>query len=163
MPDNPEDQEWAILKDYLISATPSQLHYYAATSNYDGNYKALALMSQNPQLEKATALLIHWYLAADYFARVEDIPDFAQHSYELIREIQDRYSTGFYKNTNISFDPSEGSCPPGEYEDIGPIKRAIPDVMYSAIFGSGRDDAKFDEYDGGLPISICEKISALYG
>ena len=163
MIDNPEEQEWAILKEYLSSASPQELHHYAASSNYDGNLKALSLIVQNPQLEKGTALLVYWYLGADYFARVEDIPDYARERYEVTRDIQNRYSIGFYKNSNISFDPFEGLLPPGEYESIGTIKRQILDVMYNPIVGSDGDDRDFDEYDDGLPISVCEKINALYG
>lgn len=53
---------WEIVRAYLESATPAQWHLFAAGSNYDDNAPGLLWLIDNPNVDRATALLIYWAL-----------------------------------------------------------------------------------------------------
>lgn len=165
---NPEEmiekQVWELVKNHLVTATPEELHIFAARSNYDGNQNAVRLLIDNPKLDRGTALLLFWYLGADYYARhlAEEVPDFQRPMDDLVRLLEERFISGFYTDGNIYYDPKNSAMPPDEYASIGPIKREIPEIMYLPTEGTQWVDIDNENYDDGLPLPIVEKISALY-
>lgn len=160
-----EAQVWKLVKNHLENATSEELHIYAARSNYDGNESGIKLLVDNPKLDRATALLLFWYLGADYYARylAEEVPDFQRPKDKLVRLIEKRYTSNFYTESNIYYDPKNSYLYPDEYSSIGPIKRKIPEIMYLPTDGRVEVDLNDENYDNGLPLPIVDKIFTLYG
>lgn len=160
-----EIKEWEITLNYLQSATPAQLHLFVARSNYDGNTQALHWLVDNPDLDRATALMMYWYLGAAWyvqFASEQDMESYEQDTFQYLKLLEQRYSEGYYADRGIWFDPqqSEGGRP-DDYPRL-PIKRPIPDVMLLPALGSEYVDLDDEQYDNGLPLTIAEQIFALY-
>ena len=57
-----EQKEAQLIRDFLTNATPEQRHLFIARSNYDSNYDALNELAADPQLDRASALLMYWSL-----------------------------------------------------------------------------------------------------
>lgn len=55
-----EQKEAQLIRDFLTNATPEQRHLFIARSNYDSNYDALNELAADPQLDRASALLMYW-------------------------------------------------------------------------------------------------------
>lgn len=162
---NREQQEWDIVRGYLEQATPAQLHLFAARSNYDGNAQSLCWLIDNPNLDRATALLIYWYLGAAWYVQFEseqDMASYEQETFQQLKLLEQRYRDGYYASHNIWFDPfkSEGGRP-DDYPKLL-VKRGIPDLMLIPVDGTEYVDLDDDQYDDGLPMEIAEQIFALY-
>ncbi|SMC29920.1 protein of unknown function [Andreprevotia lacus DSM 23236] len=156
-------QIWALVREYLQQATPEALHVYAARSNYDDNDKGLRLLIDNPKLDRGTALLLFWYLGADYHARrtVEELEGDELAADDLIQLVQARFMGGFYTDSNIFFSPRHSDLRPDDYESDGPIKREIPAIMYLPTDGLTNVDLDDSNYDEGLPLPVVHRIFAL--
>ena len=118
-----EQKEAQLIRDFLTNATPEQRHLFIARSNYDSNYDALNELAADPQLDRASALLMYWSLGAAWYVQYghdDDVPDYSRQTLALIRLIETRYSAGFYADHGIWFDPmqSEGGRP-DDYPDHG--------------------------------------------
>ncbi|WP_169458032.1 DUF4274 domain-containing protein [Ottowia thiooxydans] len=155
-----EEHAWDVLRQYLAEATSSQRHIYAAQSNYDGNRRALEFLVADPKTDQATAVLIFWMLGADYFLRVseEEVRDFQRGSNALIWTIERRVREGFYQATTLKFDPWTSCVPPGEYERLGPVQRAVSELMYQATDGEAVVFDDLERFDEGLPEAVIEAI-----
>lgn len=160
-----EQQAWEVVDGYLSSATPEQLHFFAAKSNYDGSLKAITALLDNPRLDQGTALLVFWRLGADYLCRFSDgeLPESSMEADLLAAKIQLRLLEGFYCARSLAHDPYADCMHPGEYEFIGPAKRTFAAVMYQAIEGAKLKFEDFDSYHDGLPAAVAAKVlSALH-
>ncbi len=161
-----EQKAWSIVKTYLSNATPEQWHIFSARSNYDDNRKALQWLIDNPKLDKATALLIYWYLGAGWyvqFASKDEMQSYEVKTFELLQTIEQRYQSDFYERSRIWFDPkfSEGGRP-DDYAQL-PVKRPVPDIMLQPTVGEDYVDLdNLEDYDDGLPITVAEELFALY-
>jgi len=150
---------------YLQRATPAQWHVYAARSNYDSNRYALEWLADNPQLTRATALLMYWALGAGWYVQFvsdDDVDSWALPAHRLIRRIERNYVSGFYTDGSIYFDPDDGPVPPSDYADSIPNRRPVPEAMLQIVPGSDWVDLDDDAYDDGLPIEVAEDIAALF-
>ncbi len=163
-----EAKAWRIVRSYLEGATPEQWHIYAARSNYDDNRRGLRWLLDQPSLQRATALLIYWQLGAAWyvqFAAEEDVASSSgRDTFALLREIEDRYRSGFYASDDIWFDPrhSIGGAP-DDYPDL-PVRRPIPSCMLEAT--EGRDYVNIEDgdppgYDEGLPLAVMQALYEL--
>ena len=162
---NQQQQEWDNVRRDLEQATPAQWHLFAARSNYDGNDQPLRWLIDNPNLDRATALLIYWYLGAGWYVQFESeqkMQSYERETFQQLKLLEQRYSEGYYACHNIWFDPlqSEGGRP-DDYADLV-VKRPIPDLMLIAVEGTEFVDLDDDQYDDGLPMDIAEQIFALY-
>lgn len=160
-----EQKEAQLIRDFLTNATPEQRHLFIARSNYDSNYDALNELTADPQLDRASALLMYWSLGAAWYVQYghdDDVPDYSRQTLALIRLIETRYSAGFYADHGIWFDPmqSEGGRP-DDYPDL-PVRRPVPDIMLIAAPGDVYVDLDDDHYDDGLPLPLAEQLYALY-
>lgn len=111
--DEKEQKEAQLVRDFLANATPEQRHLFIARSNYDCNYDALNELAADPQLDRASALLMYWSLGAAWYVQYghdDDVPDYSRHSLALIRLIETRYSAGFYADHGIWFDPMQSEA-----------------------------------------------------
>ncbi|UTY60070.1 DUF4274 domain-containing protein [Massilia sp. erpn] len=160
-----EQQEWDIVRNYLVSATKAQRHIFAARANYDGNSEAFRWLVDSTETDQATALLLYWNLGAAWYVQFDSAEaSSSPATYQLLRLIEQRCTAGFYETAAIYFNPHRSSgARPDDYPDI-PVKVAIPDIMLRPVEGSERVDIEGDPegYDEGLPFDIAEAIYALY-
>lgn len=79
-----EQKEWEMILGFLETATPEELHVYGASSNYDGNSAGISWLIDNPKIDKATALLVYWYLGAAWYVQYANEDEaVAEASYNL--------------------------------------------------------------------------------
>ncbi|AKU21529.1 DUF4274 domain-containing protein [Massilia sp. NR 4-1] len=160
-----EQQEWDIVRNYLVGATKAQRHIFAARANYDGNSEAFRWLVDSSETDQATALLLYWNLGAAWHVQFDSAEaSSSPTTYQLLRLLEQRYKAGFYETASIYFDPHRGSgARPGDYPDI-PVKLAIPDIMLRPVEGSEHVAIEGDPegFDEGLPFDIAETIYALY-
>ena len=157
---------WDIIRAHLESATPAQWHLFAAGSNYDDNALGLRWLIDNPNVDRATALLIYWALGVAWyvqFSSEDEMHDDQVKTFELLQLIEQRYSEHFYANHCIWFDPKHWHGPgPNDYPELA-IKRPIPAIMLESADSSEYVDIENPEgYDDGLPLEISEQWYALY-
>lgn len=161
-----------LVLEYLKNATPAQQLYFVHRSNYDDNRRCLRWLVDQPQTDRAVILAIYWNLGADYFCQFASEADFEPDDYRLetwrfTRLIEQRYTSGFYPNASIYFNPydTQGAYP-GEYTGIE-RRYTTPPQMLETVQGAeyvdvdGETDA-FDGYDDGLPEAVAEAMFALY-
>ncbi|MEG2804674.1 DUF4274 domain-containing protein [Stenotrophomonas sp.] len=158
---------WRLLHDHLVQATPEQRHLYVARSNYGDNGRALAWLADQPDLDRATALMLFWSVGAGWHAQYETIdavPEYARDTHQLIARVQQRYLAGFYADHGIAFDP-------GHWDGAGPHEHApeelqrMPPQMLQAVDGDLAidpfDEAYSEDYDDGLPMALVEQLYEL--
>lgn len=161
-----EKKAAALVQSYLEGATPDERHVFAAGHNYDDSLGALRLLVDDPALDAGTALLIHWYLGAGWYAQFADrdaVDEYEHDTYDLVRLIEQRYLDGFYGTAEIWFDPaaSEGGGS-GDYSEIT-VRRAVPAELVAPSGGERIVDLRPEGYDDGLPLELAEKVYALHG
>ncbi len=107
--------------------TAPELHQFVMHWNYDDGIEPFKWIIKQKYLDKGTALCLYWMLQPDYFCRFENedqIKDqFNYENYKLIKEIEEKYVSGFYTDENFSFDPNE------EFLDQNTNTKCIPSVM----------------------------------
>ena len=89
--------------------SPLELHVVAANWNWDDGCELLTWIIRNPICDKGTALLIYWHAGPGWqyqFLNRDEVPKYARANYDLIKEIETRYISGFYTEASIAFDPS---------------------------------------------------------
>ncbi len=150
-----------ILLEYLADKDPSIWHQVAWNWNWDGGVEVLKWIISQPQCHKGTALLVYWYGGPRYdsqFASAEEVPTFIRETYDLVREIEEKYLAGFYTSDGIKFDPhaDEGIDWTAEYADIEP-KVAIPEIMYEP---SGGETVKRESYIEGYPPEVWDRLNS---
>ncbi|MFH6994740.1 DUF4274 domain-containing protein [Flavobacterium sp. FlaQc-48] len=91
--------------------TAAELHQFVQHWNYDDGLEPFKWIIKQKYLDKGTALCLYWMLQPDYFCKFkneEEIKeDINYETYEIIKEIEERYVSGFYVDKNYSFDPKE--------------------------------------------------------
>ena len=153
---------------YFKSVGPREWHLSASDWNYDSGREALRWIINNPETEKATALMIYWMSAPAWQKQFADRDDAVAKnswyagSYDFIEEIENNYTSGFYTRETIGYDPAnddEGYDWTSDYDDITRL-REIPAIMYEKI--EGEQLARPEDYEDGLPVPVYEKLIELY-
>ena len=110
--------------------------------------------------------MMFWFLGADYLARVkpEELRSYQQDKWQLLRLIEQRVVSGFYKGDTIHFDPADSIVRPGEYESMGPLVQPIAPQMYAVARGTDYVDLDeaAEDYDDGLPMDVSSAVWALW-
>lgn len=159
--------KWALLHAHLLQATPEQRHLYVARSNYSDNQRALAWLADQPDLDRATALMLFWSVGAGWHAQydtLDAVPDYKRDAHAFIGLVQQRYLDGFYADHGIGFDPDawDGA---GPREHSADELRRVPTQMLQAVDGEHQidpfDDAYDEDYDDGLPMALVEQLYEL--
>ncbi len=119
--------------------SPLELHVVASNWNWDDGCKVLEWIIRNPICDKGTALLLYWRACPKWFYQYtsrDEIPEWSRSIYDFIKEVEERYLSGFYKQAEIAFDPrdDEGTNWIEEYPNVK-VKQEIPDQMKAAIPG----------------------------
>ena len=100
--------------------------------NWDDGIAVLHLMIRDPNLDKASALYIYWLGKPEFFTQFssrDEVLNHARENYDLIKEIEQKYASGFYTVSELSFNPQPET---NRYPDIKP-KVKIPDAMYQPV------------------------------
>ena len=118
------------------TTTAHELHYFADRWNWDGGVWRMTQLIRHPRCDAGTALLVYWRARPEYFRAYperSDVPEHARDGFDLVMEIERRYTAGEYTSRTIPFDPrAEGLV--GAYDDR-PVRRSLPPVMYDAVGG----------------------------
>ncbi|TPG38139.1 DUF4274 domain-containing protein [Flavobacterium pectinovorum] len=107
--------------------TALELHQFVQHWNYDDGLEPFEWIIKQKNLDKGTALCLYWMLQPDYFCRFKNEDEIKEdinyETYQLIKEIEQRYVSGFYESENFSFDPEE------EFLDEYSNTKCIPSEM----------------------------------
>ncbi|WP_181393989.1 DUF4274 domain-containing protein [Stenotrophomonas sp. HMWF003] len=162
-----EAAKWALLHAHLVQATPEQRHLYVARSNYGDNQRALAWLADQPDLDRATALMLFWSVGAGSHAQYEsldDVPDYDRDTHQFIGLVQQRFLGGFYADHGIGFDPTRWDGA-GPNEHSADELQRMPAQMLQAVDGEHHidpfDEAYDEDYDDGLPMALVEQLYEL--
>lgn len=123
--------------------TAAELHQFVQHWNYDDGIEPFNWIIKQNFLDKGTVLCLYWMLQPDYFCKFKNEDEIKEDlyydNYILIKEIEERYSSGFYKEENFSFDPKE------EFLDENSNAKCIPLEMLTKSAGSvfERQDIEF--------------------
>ncbi|WP_422506760.1 DUF4274 domain-containing protein [Stenotrophomonas sp. GZD-301] len=162
-----EAAKWALLHAHLVQATPEQRHLYVARSNYGDNHRALAWLADQPTLDRATALMLFWSVGGGGHAQYEsldEVPDYAHDTHQLIGRVQQRFLDGFYADHGIAFDPHHWDGA-GPHELSASERERVPAPLLQAVDGEHAidpfDEAYDADYDDGLPMPLVEQLYTL--
>ena len=147
------------LLDYLTNSTPSDWHQVAWNWNWDNSIESLKWIVENPGTDKGTALLLYWYGGPRFFSQYTDEIQVSQYQlehYKLLKDIEKKFISGFYKNENIAFDPKndDGHDWTKEYGDVE-MKVKIPEEMYQPTAGEKLTKVSLED---GYPDEVLKKI-----
>jgi hypothetical protein len=158
--------ENAVWEEFLSKASPKEIHQSVIDSNWDGNGYLLNWIKNNPNIDKASALIAYWMSAPRWQKKFKDREDvIAQDSayyladFDFIEEMEEKYLTGFWKNNCIECDPSndcEGYDWTSDYLDEKTV-REIPSLMFEKL--QGEKVERPDNFIEGLPEDYYQKIS----
>jgi len=125
---------------------PEELHAFADTWNWDAGPGALRALLENPACEAATALLIYWKTAPEFYRQFSDRDAVAAakadvENFDFLTWIETRYAAGGFPIGRLSFDPNRpedcgGFEYVGAYDDMkNQFVRELPAVMYAPVVG----------------------------
>ncbi|KQB40319.1 DUF4274 domain-containing protein [Flavobacterium aquidurense] len=107
--------------------TAAELHQFVQHWYYDDGLDPFEWIIKQKHLDKGTALCLYWMLQPDYFCKFKNEDEIKEDSnyetYLLLKEIEERYVSGFYEEENFSFDPKE------EFLDENSNTKCIPGQM----------------------------------
>ena len=118
--------------------SPVELHEFALHYNWDDGIEIPRAIINNKHCDKGTALMIYWLAGPMYFCQYENRKEILRHYeaalYDLIKEIEEKYISGFYQNKKVLFNPRYDSKNAGydhtQTYDDKPQKQEIPDKMF---------------------------------
>lgn len=121
------------------TADAEELFYYALTFNWDHGREELTEIIRNPACDQATALMIYWRAAPEWYRKYaadEQVAPHERENYALIREVEAKYlADGFAAPVN-RFDPycDHGERLVGTYDRFKDgFVRDLPEKMYHAV------------------------------
>ncbi|HEX8235189.1 MAG TPA: DUF4274 domain-containing protein [Abditibacteriaceae bacterium] len=115
-----------------------ELHMFATNWNWDnGTKEPLFRVIQDSRCDKGTALRLYWAGDPLYFyetyANRDEVEEYHQQNYDLLKDIEKRLIGGFYTEQNICFDPHSDWIPGLTSSDN--LKQHIPEVMLESTPG----------------------------
>lgn len=123
--------------------TTAELHQFVQHWNYDDGLEPFNWIIKQKHLDKGTALCLYWILQPDYFCKFKNKEaikqDINYQAYLVIKEIEEKYTSGFYKEEHFSFDPKQ------EFLDENSNTKCIPAQMLEKSPGIifEREDIEF--------------------
>ncbi len=123
--------------------TSEELHVFAWNWNWDWGVEPLAKLIRDPRCDRGTALLLYWTACPKWlyqFANKDEVPSWAHPTYELVKEIEEKYLAGFYHQARIAFNPRNDRNLDwtNEYKDVKVVQE-IPEQMISEVQGERLD------------------------
>ncbi len=108
----------------------------------------IAWLKDNPQTEKATALMMYWMMHPRFSkqftpeeATQNEKEKFGEEYYDLIEDLEQKYISGFYTNQQIGYDPYYDYAKESGYFAE---KRKIPAEMYRRVQGTEIDITSYN-------------------
>lgn len=83
----------------------AEWHQFVLHYNFDDGMEPFFWLARQKVCDKGTALLLYWMLHPDFYHTNEDSRD--SEDYALIKEIEERFCSGFYESEIFFFDPHE--------------------------------------------------------
>ena len=166
-----------LIIDFLKNATPKERHQLVSEWNHDSGYEIFNWIMNDPETDKGTALMMYWMSGGANNKIYADREDMMKTSswdaerYDFIEQLEEKYLLGFYKNQNLSYDPTNDILAAGvayapadmvvvgydwTKEDWGKAKRELPDEMLNKINGENIEPEK--DWAEGVPPYIWEKM-----
>jgi hypothetical protein len=149
-----EDEDTDVYVFLEKITTPEELHQLAINYNWDDGIGIPDWIIRQPFCDRGTALLVYWHAAPrpnyEYANRDEvlkkrgSISEYEIEYYDLVKEIETRYLTGFYTQQNIAYDPTndQGHDFTQEYLEYE-AKQILPSIMLEATPGKVLERASF--------------------
>ena len=118
--------------------SPTELHEFVLHYNWDDGVEIPRAIINNKHCDRGTALMIYWLAGPGYLYQYGDREEISrQHEitlYDLIKEIEEKYISGFYQNKKVLFNPRYDSKNDEydhtqAYDDIH-RKQEIPNEMF---------------------------------
>lgn len=157
-----------IWEEFLTNATPEEIHQSVITCNWDNNDFLLNWIKDNPEVDKATMLITYWMNAPRWmkqYTREQAKTEWFADDYEFMEEIEQKYMSGFWKNSNIEMDPAcdqDGYDWTSDYMDKTTVIE-IPAILFQKLEGKKLECS--EDFDEGLPMSpidYAQKVWDLY-
>ena len=155
-----------IVMDFLKSATPLQRHQLVAEWNHDSGYDVFNCIVDDPETDKATALMMYWTSGGGSNYTYENREDMLARSswdrerFDLIEKLEAKYMAGFYKNHQFAYDPTADRGYDWVEEWADEQKREMPAAMLTKLDGA---QVEFEAgWIEGVPSYVHEKISQAY-
>lgn len=151
--------------EFLKNSDLKDRHRLVLGWNWDSGTNVLKWIANDPDTDKATALMLYWKSAPRYTKQYADRGEALKHdtlaidSFDLVEEIEKLFLSGLHKNHRFAFDPTNdgGTNWTTEYLDK-PIKREIPSVMFEKLTGEDVQSGYAEGWEEGIPPHICEKM-----
>ena len=164
--------ETRLISKHLKRSPPEDWMFAVCSLSYDGDEEVIEWIMSQPTCDKAVALALYWRLAPRWMAQyagVEEVSSHERANYEILRRIERRYQTGFYKNARLAFDPANDPQPIGNLARPGydwtadyadqPLRIPIPDEMFRPVAGRAVDFAgRFRDWTEGMPPPLLAKL-----
>jgi len=123
--------------------TSEEWHQFVQNYNYNSGNEPFEWLIKQKICDKGTALCLYWHLQPDFYCNSENTDTYSKNStdnnYTLIKEIETRFTEGFYERELLSFDPKRDFLKPET--DVS----CIPKVMQEKTTGTSfeRLDVEF--------------------
>ena len=151
---------------FELLTSPYELQYLAENHNWDGGIKILHWIAESNICSEATALELFWLSQPKEFQKYkltenieEDYVGDENEIFQLIKKILNNFENGFYKKTNIHFDPTIHI----------ETEQQIPDFMKQATSGEETyiylEKSEVDNWFGEIlenKIKRCDTTIELY-
>ena len=161
-----EHFENAVWEEFLNIANPKEIHQSVIDSNWDGNEYLMNWIKNNPNIDKATALIAYWMSAPRWWKKFKDRDDvisqgqeFQISGFDFVEEMEQKYLASYWKNNHIELNPAndcEGYDWTSDYLDEKTV-REIPTIMFEKL--EGEKVERPDNFIEGLPEIYFQKIS----
>ena len=117
-------------EEFQQLTTSAELHYVAYNHNWDSGLEVLQWIAESDLCSEATALMIFWVAQpeeyTEYSWNAKKLPNYSDiEIFDLIRTIIENFKKGFYKKTDIAYDPKEDM----------PESDIVPEIMLQATSG----------------------------
>ena len=92
-------------RHFSALSTPEELFLFASESHPAMQPAEWLALLDHPLCDQGTALLIFWRNSPEYFYGDEPVGGWEREPYDLVRQIERRYSAGGYPFAVVKFDP----------------------------------------------------------
>ncbi|MDD3648442.1 MAG: DUF4274 domain-containing protein [Candidatus Dojkabacteria bacterium] len=142
--------------EFFENSTPEQWHQSVVDFNNAIGAKPLLWLAKNPETDKATILMIYWYIlliiGGSKFKDIDKLFGWQKDWKKAADLIEKNYSAGFYKNSNIAYDPKDenGTDWTKKFTDSD-----IPKELFQAVKGKKVKELVLHE---GIPEAVLELV-----
>jgi len=166
-----------LIIDFLKNAGPKERHQLVSEWNHDSGYDVFNWIMNDPETDKATALMMYWMSGGagnKIYANRDDMMETASwdaERYDFIELLEEKYLSGFYKNQILVYDPTNDMIAAGAAyapagtvivghdwtkDDWGEPKRELPSEMLNKVDGESIEPEK--DWAEGVPPHIWEEM-----